>query len=66
MSWFWLIVAFGAGWLACWKLSYWLMKKVFHRESRMLVSVIKGLGPDSFARLRKDVEAEATRRNALL
>lgn len=58
------VVTFAAGWLTCWKLSGWLLRRVFGKGF-MLVSTLKNLGPDSFAMTKKAVDDEAVRRATL-
>ena len=60
----WYVVAYVAGWLTCWKLSGWLLKRVFGKGF-MLKATLKSSGPDAFAMVKRAVDEESARRSVL-
>lgn len=62
-----IAISFVAGFATCWWTAGWITRNVLRRpRSSGFARTIKGLGPDTFADLRKAVDAEASRRNSLL
>lgn len=62
MSWAGLLVAFIAGWAACWYLSSFLMKKVLRRGDSMMMDTLAGLRQESLVRVYQAAWAELEKR----
>lgn len=62
MIWAWVVVSFMAGWLACWHLSSFLIKRVLRRPDSLMTDAIKGLPQTSLVRIYKAVGAEIDHR----
>lgn len=61
----WYVVAFFAGMIFMWKVGLVLLNKAF-KTGWQLEHTLKALNADSFAHLRKKVDAETNRRNTLI
>lgn len=64
MIWAWFVIAFVLGWLACWYLSSFLMKRVLRRQDSMMSDALKNLPQISLVRVYKAAgeEIEARKR----
>jgi hypothetical protein len=60
----WYVVAFVAGMVFMWKWGWWLFGKVV-KKGWKIEHTLKTMSPDSFQRLRRAVDSEASRRNSL-
>jgi hypothetical protein len=65
MSAWWLIVAFLAGWFACWYLSKFLLGRVLRHPAGSISSeVIAGLKQENLLKFRDAVESELAKRRS--
>ena len=58
MTWAWFVIAFVLGWLACWYLSSFLLKRVFRKGDTLMVEALKNLPQTSLVRIYKAASAE--------
>lgn len=64
MSAWWPLVAFVAGWAACWYLSRFLLKNVLRRGDSLTAEVLSGLPQEKLLRVYATVEKELAKRRA--
>ena len=58
MTWAWFVIAFVLGWMACWYLSSFLIKRVLRKGDSMMTDALKGLPQTSLVRIYKAASAE--------
>jgi hypothetical protein len=64
MTWGGFVLAFVLGWLACWYLSSFLVKRVLRKGDAMMTDALKGLPQTSLVRIYKAAGAEIEHRKA--
>ena len=64
MSALWLILAFVAGWIACWKLSSFLLKHILRKGNALMVDSLSGLPHDSLLKVQDAVNVELAKRRS--
>jgi hypothetical protein len=61
MNW-WIPVAFAAGWISCWKLSDFLMRRILRKGDKFLLDALSSLPQSSLLKVHFATEDELEKR----